>query len=240
MSDHNLISDEQLNALLDNELDDEERTQILNSIAQNPNLQARYEELQRLKDMVVLAYRDVPQPKPDNPAKRYFYKRYFNAFASAALLLLGIFGGWFIGIYSDHTPESNIRKIEQINISNVNEEKILLHIGTNDSKRVQTALQSAEDLLHNSSTKHTHLILEVVANADGLSILRKGSPYAEKIATLTKEYENVKFLACGIAKQNAALKEGKTIELIPEAKDIPAALDQILNRLQEGWTYVRG
>jgi intracellular sulfur oxidation DsrE/DsrF family protein len=57
---------------------------------------------------------------------------------------------------------------------------------------------------------------------------------------LTKEYKNIKFLACGVAKQNATLRENKAIKLLPQAKDIPAALDQIVNRLQEGWTYLRG
>ena len=95
-------------------------------------------------------------------------------------------------------------------------------------------------LLTNASKNNKPLKLEVVANVDGINILRKGSPYAGEINSLSEQFSNVRFLACGIAKKTAALKEGKPIELIPEAVDIPAALDEILKRLKEGWTYVKG
>ena len=77
-------------------------------------------------------------------------------------------------------------------------------------------------------------------NAEGLNILRIESPYANQIASLSQDFKNVKFLACGMAKQNAMFRENKTIKLLPQATDIPAALDRIVNRLQDGWTYLRG
>ena len=36
------------------------------------------------------------------------------------------------------------------------------------------------------------------------------------------------------------LLEGEPVELVPEAQRVPAALGEILKRLQEGWTYVHG
>ena len=81
--------------------------------------------------------------------------------------------------------------------------------------------------------------LEIVANAQGLGILRENSLYSKKISSLTEAYSNVSFLACGIAKESARLKEGQDIKLLPEATEVPAALDQILKRIKLGWLYVR-
>jgi intracellular sulfur oxidation DsrE/DsrF family protein len=235
-----LISEEQLNALLDHELDAEERTRVLLAINQNPALQARYSELQRLKNLVATAYRDVPLARPSKDKRWHPVNHYLVGTASAALVLLGILIGWSISAYVNDASDLNFHYVEKLDTSIVTGDKILLHINTNDANRVRASLQWAENLLKYSHTNHTHLDLEIVVNAEGLNILRAGSPYAHKIATLTKEYKNIKFLACGVAKQNATLRENKTIKLLPQAKDIPAALDQIVNRLQEGWTYLRG
>jgi intracellular sulfur oxidation DsrE/DsrF family protein len=239
MNTHDPVSDEQLNALIDNELDADERNRILTAVAKDSKLQLRYNELRRIRDMVVSAYRDVPQPQSNKVKTVSLSNRYYVGFASAAMLLVGLVSGWFISKYTIHSSALNFRYVEQLDVHKIDKEKVLLQIDTNVDNRVQAALQSAQELLDNSRSNHTKLKLEIVANAKGLSVLRKGSPYANKIASLAKNYHNVKFLACGVAKQNAALKEGKPIELLPEAQDIPAALDQILHRLQEGWTYLR-
>lgn len=240
MSQHEVISDEQLNALLDDELDASERNHILSTIAQDPALQKRYDQMRQLKSMIVGAYQNPPQPTTTQAVTRPIQSRSKNTFASAALLLLGLFGGWQIKYYIDQPVSANFQSISQIVSANIGGERILLHISTKDTERVQAALQTAEKLLISSKNQQKPLTLKVIANAEGLNILRHGSPYAAKISALTSAYDNVKFLACGIAKQNAALKEGKPIVLIPEAKDIPAALEEILTRLEEGWTYVRG
>ena len=234
------VSEEQLNALLDHELDGEERTRILLAIEQNPALQARYNELRDTKNLVCAAYQDIPIPNMSNRRRWRPNYRYVAGFASAALVLLGILIGWTVNAYLGQSPDLNFQYVEQINTSVVKGDKILLHINTDDPNRVRASLQWAENLLQYSRTKHAQLDLEVVVNAEGLNILRTNSAYAQKIATLTQEYSNVKFLACGVAKQNATFRENKAVTLIPQANDIPAALDRIVTRMQEGWTYLRG
>ena len=83
--------------------------------------------------------------------------------------------------------------------------------------------------------------LEIVANAQGLAMLRDGSPFGKRIEAISNLYDNVAFLACGIAIQNVRLKEGiDEVKLLPQAQQIDAALEQILRRLKAGWAYVRG
>ena len=248
MTSVNSISDEQLNAFLDDELLESEREQIITALANNAELKARYEELKKVKSMLRFAYQDVPQPKHPANMEAGTSTQYKTSAALAAVLIFGIAIGWSVTSLLSTPTNDQIQAIRQfqekfdkkIIVPDDKPEKILLHIGSADSERVNNVLHVAEDLLQKSSAEHRKLTLEVVANSDGLAMLRKNSPYAQKIAALSREYNNVHFLACGIAKKTAALKEGRPIELIPQADDIPAALEEILKRLKEGWTYVRG
>jgi len=248
MSFRESISDEQLNALLDGELDESERYRVLAALSESPELKTRFEDLKKIKSMLRQAYQDVPQPRYPNQLTNRHSNQYKQMVSAAALLLFGVILGWYGSSSFKINEGDNIQAIsefeseleQQKKVASLDEERILLHISSNDEKRVEKVLQVAEDLLRRSDQQHRHLRLEVVANAEGLAILRTNSPYAHKIASLSKTYRNVKFLACGIAKQTAALKEGRPIELLPEADNIPAALEEILKRLKEGWMYVRG
>ena len=236
----NHISDEQLNALLDKELDMDEEAQLLQAIATSEALQQRYEALRKTKSLYIQAYEEVPAPLLLPQGTDWKSRPGPMAVAASILLLVGIYLGWlFEPIFPHETPD-RIQSLAEIDATLPQSNTILLHISTTDQTRVEHTLQLAEALLTTADKKHSPLQLEVVANADGLNILRKGSPYADKISSLSAHFGNVRFLACGIAKKTAALKEGKPIELLPEATDIPAALDQILKRLKDGWTYVRG
>ena len=240
------VSDEQLNALLDGELDTETQANILASIRQDKDLAAIYCDLRQLKEMVALAYFDPPQPK-NAPYPRFARRPthgFKAAFATIALLFVGGLSGWFVNtlttpVYSGD-PDLSFQTIAELDPKTLNSTKVLLHINSKDDARVRSVLDTTERLLNSARSAHKKLELEVVANAEGLDILRDGSPYASRIHNIASQYDNVSFMACGIAKQSAALKEGKEIKLIPDAQDIPAALEQILKRLKGGWLYVRG
>lgn len=242
------FSDEQLGALLDNELNNEERAHIMDAIRQNKDLAARYYALCQIKDMVLLAYKNPPEPKQIkfSLAIPWYDNKLRGTFASLALILFGGIGGWMIS--SHFIKQENInhegalfQTIAQLDPNSTKSNKVLLHIDSKDKTRVQAVLDTAEKLLRSGNSKaNNKLRLEIVANANGLDILRLNSPYSNRIESIASKYTNVLFLACGIAKQNARLKEGKDIQLIPQARDIPAALDQILRRIQDGWMYVRG
>lgn len=133
----------------------------------------------------------------------------------------------------------SIRNLDQINPAATQATRILLHINTMEPKRVNAALDAVEKILAADVQKGRAMQLEVVANEAGLGILRKGSPYEARIHALLSKYNNLSFKACGIAMQAAYLKEGKRVQLMPEAHRVDAALEEILRRLKQGWTYIR-
>lgn len=240
MNDREVISDERLNALIDNELDLEEKERLLYALTCDDALQQRYLKLRQVKEAVIQSYQDVPQPRELPSYRKPSVNRFTLGFASAALLLIGISTGWVLGHQIQNTLRPVIKTVSDIDPAKPKTENILLHISSTNETRVEAVLHKAEALLHNAQQTNSTLHVEVVANSEGLNILRKGSPYAKEIRSLAKQYHNIQFLACGIAKKTAELKEGRPIELLPEAEDIPAALDEILSRLKQGWTYVSG
>ena len=88
-----LISEEQLNAFLDNELDPEERAKILEAIRKDKTIAEEVCALRQIKDMVTLAYREAPKPGNNYTFNRQ--ARLLNSKVVAMLMLvLGTAGGW--------------------------------------------------------------------------------------------------------------------------------------------------
>lgn len=239
MNTDETISAERLNAYLDNELASDERAQLLSELRVNKSLSDELATLQQINQMIALAYQNVPE-SPHTPS--ISLQQNFTPLRIAAalcFLVLGSVVGWLLHHPTTSPVELPFTNLSQLNIKNPADDKILIHINAMDDKRINSVLNETEQLLDNAKQRGKHLQLEVVANASGLGMLRKGSPYAQRIHQIVADNNNVSFLACGFAMENARLKEGHDITLIPDAHKIDAALEQILRRLKAGWLYVR-
>lgn len=63
MKKDDFLSEEQLNAFVDGELDPEERSRIYNEAERCPDLERRVCRQNKQKELVRLAYEDVPPPR---------------------------------------------------------------------------------------------------------------------------------------------------------------------------------
>ena len=92
------FSDEHLNAYLDNQLDAEERSLLLEELRRDQELAARVCKLQKVQDMVQLAYHNVAREQSTGSGRRR-WSLYFAQAASALLVLgLGLTIGWLVTI----------------------------------------------------------------------------------------------------------------------------------------------
>lgn len=240
MSQNESISDELLGAFLDNQLDARERVEVLAALQRDKVLAARVCELRQDMELVASAYRNPPYADV-RPAAARRGRHGWRAVAAAALLVTGVATGWMVHTWrADGMGGAPLQDIAQLDPSAPGAGKIILHISSLEPARVQGALDSVEHLLRASRSRGERVQVEIIANADGLGLLREGSPYTGSIQSLVARYDNVSFLACGIAMENARLSENVEVKLIPQARRVPAALEQILTRLKGGWTYVRG
>ena len=239
MSTQDEYSQEQLSAFVDNELDSNERASILTAAQHDKSLSEEIEALHQYNDLIKLAYHDVISDKKPDQLPYSSFSRYSRiSIAASILLVFGIIIGWQLtAMTTNHT--NPIQSLSQLDPSRFKQNKILIHINAMDRDRIDKALTKTELLLQNAKQLGKPLQLEIVVNASGINMLRTGSPYSQRIHSITQQYDNVSFMACGFAMENMRMKEGSEIKLLPEAKKVDAALEEILRRLKSGWLYLR-
>lgn len=239
MSHSDPITDQLLNAFIDNQLDAADRARVLQAIQTNPELATRLAQLQQVNALLTFAYQHPPA-SPHTPftgvASRGTRTR--QSIAAGFVLLAGMGIGWWLHS-SAVSPSVPLTNLAQLNVQHPGNNKILIHINNMDQQKIDYALAEAEQLLASANQQGKDLQVEILANADGLGVFRVHSPYAQRIEHLANQHDNVSFRACGFAIQHARLIEGHDIKLLPEAKPVDAALEEIIRKLKLGWLYVR-
>ena len=227
MTKDELISDEQLNAFTDGELEADEENRVFTLSEENAEVDVRLCQHRKVKELVQHAYRDVPKPRRhDNkggPGKNLL------SLAAAAVLLLavGLVGGWTVSRSLDGGSLPLVAAA-------TNPDTLLLHVASSDPMRMQQALDRAEALMAGSDGA-TGPRVEIVANEGGLNLLRSDmTPYARQIRRLAEQ--DVLFFACSKAIERLE-EQGVSVQLVPEANTNYSALDRVVHRMQQGWTY---
>lgn len=233
--DKHFISDEELNAFLDEQLDANERDRVLAAINANSDVNQRMNELRLLRDMVQHAYE---KPSRRENADQYgavagkSYTRW--AMAACMVLCFGVVLGWF-----GHQGVTNDKQLASLSDRSAQLSNVILHLTSADEGRINAALDRAEQMLVAHKEKGENFQLEIVANDGGLKLVRNGEPsFQSRIRELTAKYDNVEFLACAKAIQRLQEK-GVDVELLPEVGIAPSALKQIIQRMQQDWQYIK-
>ena len=237
MNEYDDYSDEQLQAFIDDEIGTHERAEIMQAVRQDDALACRVCELLQLKDSVRLAYRDLPQPAEQEILWHAARKARVSlkVIAAAVLFATGSLTGWVLQSHTD-SPHGRVNQLVQAESAH---KRVILHIGSADTQRLEKALDDAELLLAGNDGNPGLVQLEVVANAGGLALLRTDtSPFIERIRNMVEDHDNVDFFACSRTIEKLRLK-GITVKLVPEATVIPEALKQVVDRIQDGWIYIR-
>jgi len=223
-----MISDEQLSAFTDGELEAEEESRIFALSEESPELDARLCQQRKLKELVQHAYRDVPKPRrgdaPGGPRSSLI------SLAAAAMLLLavGVAGGWFAARSLEEGTAPAMSAIA------TNRDTWLLHVSSSDPVRMEMALNRAQELMAGGGGT-SHRQVEIVANEGGLNLLRSDTtPFADRIRQLAEQ--DVLFFACSRAIERLQ-DQGVEVHLLPEANTQYSALDRVVHRMQQGWTY---
>ena len=242
MNPHDEVSDEQVGAYVDSELGETEWMQMAKRVQQDEALSTAVCELRQLKDAVHVAYQNPPAPPHELNTGDDKRGVLLSAVASVALLLLGSMLGWGMATWSPAGlpgDSSLLSRLAANGPESMAPKRIVMHVSTDDAQRLETALSEVEELLASYRAQGRPAQLEVVANYDGINLLRADvSPYLQRIRALKADYDGVSFLACARAIERLRLK-GVTVNLVPEADIIPGALEAIVDRLQDGWVYIR-
>jgi len=239
----NSYSDEHLNAYLDNELAGEERTRLIEALRDNDDLRQRVCKLEQVRNMVSIAYHDLPEPQH----KIETQSRRFSSYASIAasvLVVFGLIGGWFGHAAYQQGDKSLVQLADNVLINKpvgtAKPWKVLLHVTSDDPYRLDSLLNETENILREYEGKQQKVAIQILANGKGLNMLRNDkSPYAKRIADMQSNYNNLVFMACAKAIARVQQTTGQAVPLLPNTKIAPSALSEALNRQREGWTYIK-
>jgi intracellular sulfur oxidation DsrE/DsrF family protein len=207
---------ERLHAFVDGQLSTADKTRLLEDMERDAELRRQVCELQRLKDYVSVAFETLP-PQPSSKPKQNLWLR---GVAALLLLVTGFFAGYWTAPATAPGTEAT--------------RHIVLHVNTADSEKFLAALANAEAL----AAKATRAEVEVVANANGLNLLRRDkSPVATQVRQAMLRHPNIRFVACNISIDNQRWL-GEEPELIEGIQVAPSAAEHILHRMEQGWSYI--
>jgi hypothetical protein len=224
------FSDERLNAFVDNELGAQEREEILAAIADDADLSQRLCALRSTKELVRHAYGHVPSY---SRARGRRVSLWSGALAAGLALVAGVLIGWQGHRAAVSPSDSPLAGLG--NLFAPQPTRVLLHLDSAQAERMEEALDLVEAYLD----KTRHARVELVVNNSGLDLLRQeATPHAARIAALAARYEMLAFVACGnaIARYRNA---GLDVTLVPEARVERTAVEHIVDRVRQGWTYLK-
>jgi len=117
---------------------------------------------------------------------------------------------------------------------------VVLQVNDNDPARMNLVLNNAANLNAYYQDKGEPIEIEIVAYGPGLMMLRADkSPVKERVLSFSDNFDNVTFNACGNTHAKMSKKAGKEIELVSNAVMVPAGVVHIMERQEEGWSYVK-
>ncbi|BAN35741.1 transmembrane anti-sigma factor [Sulfuricella denitrificans skB26] len=236
------VSDEFLNAFVDDQLDGAEKSQAFDAIEHDDALKERVCELRGLKERMRHAYEHPPAPGRSAVKGRRFRASHLQALAACLLLSIGAASGWFAHTWTGMGGDKEMTRLlqsAQRNDVGAESQKFIVHVSSSNPIRLKTALDETENLLDSYRRSGRKLQIEIVANGGGVDLLRADvSPYAKRIGLMQEKYPNLGFIACS---QTIKKLQGKgvDVQLLPHTGVASSALDQITLRLKQDWVYIK-
>ena len=118
--------------------------------------------------------------------------------------------------------------------------RLMLHVSTADPRRLNIVLNEAESLLAKYAKSPRKLNLEILTNQEGLALVNNnGKAYSNRLHDLQQKYENLAVMVCGETLKKIQQTQDKELKLLPNTKIVPSAINEIVNRQQNGWSYIR-
>jgi intracellular sulfur oxidation DsrE/DsrF family protein len=136
-----------------------------------------------------------------------------------------------------------IKKAEQSKIAKsapTAAHKVAIQVNQNDKAVMDLALNNAKNIVDYYKEKGETVAIEIVTYGPGLHMLRADtSPVKERIAPMSLENPNIKFIACANTQANQSKAEGKPVTLISEAKVMPSGVVRLMELQAQGYAYIR-
>ncbi|KPK73668.1 MAG: hypothetical protein AMJ84_01655 [Acidithiobacillales bacterium SM23_46] len=260
------FSEEFLSAFVDDQLTAEEKSRAYEQINRDDSLNRRVCELRKVRDLVQLAYRDVPgAPSASGHGRR---ARMSNL-AAGVLLALGVAIGWALHAPGDDNKlegaslefvqpdpvqitssqsaatvpsepaQPNARRAMEVAKAGT-PAKVLIHVNDGEMTHLGQALDEVDNLARYYREASINARIEVVMNGDGLSLVRADvTNFGARIARIQRDYDNVVFEACKNSIDRLRRDKGIVAKLLPGVVVIDSGVAQLMRRQNQGWAYIQ-
>jgi intracellular sulfur oxidation DsrE/DsrF family protein len=227
-----LLDDVRLHAWADGLLSEDEAREFVREVGDEATVMTAAARLRRTKDLVRFAFADEAPPPLSQPAPRRRARGWLAVAASALLLLgAGYLTGW---LANERLGEPGWVRLAS---TEADPGRLVLHLTSNDHELTLAALDRAESLLRSRAGEG--LKLELVVNGSGLDLLRTDtSPALDRLRSLVATHPELRLVACQSTLRQLR-RQGVQVTLIDEAELTDSAVQHIIGRLQNGWTYVK-
>ncbi len=216
-----LITEEELNAFVDDQLNSADRSRVLEAMGRDENLQKRVAEIQQTRNLLRHAYTQVPQPPRAKTLSSSWQKQ---AIAASALVAFGFVGGWLV-----HTlPFNHLLAANAV----AQPKGVVIQVSEADPAKWEMALLSSRNVRKAYGDKGVGV--EIVAYGPGLKMLHRDSVVTAGLQEAT--LNGVKLIACG---SSMAMTHTTREQLNRAVEVVPAGIVEIMERQQEGYAYVR-
>jgi uncharacterized protein len=120
------------------------------------------------------------------------------------------------------------------------EHRLILQVNSNDPGAMNLALNNATNVVQHYTKLGEKVTIEVITFGPGLHMLRADtSPVKGRIETMSLSTPEVSFKACGNTQENMRKAENKEIPLLPEAQVVNSGVVRVMQREEQGWSYVK-
>ncbi|HSM27881.1 MAG TPA: DsrE family protein [Thioalkalivibrio sp.] len=113
--------------------------------------------------------------------------------------------------------------------------RVALQISDHDPIRQTMVLSVATNLVNHYGIGEVDV--EIVAFGPGLNLLRRPSPFGERITELAAE-KGVRFTYCQITVDSTEQREGQRMFLVPEATSTPSGAVRIVDLVGQGYVHI--
>jgi intracellular sulfur oxidation DsrE/DsrF family protein len=231
-------TEDEVQGFADRRLTGEAARRMLGALEADPSLADRVQDCRMVNDVLRHAFGEVePPPRRRTRGRRTGSPR--RAAAAAALFLpAGFLAGWLMHSLHADRPAANLLA-GGVTLPAQGREHLstVFHIDVSDRALVSQMLDRAEAVL--TAYAGQDMQVEVVANASGLDLLRADNPaFAARVRRMMDEYDNLAFVAC--ANSIRRLREqGVDVRLVERTHTRATAIDHVVERLRQGWTYIK-
>ncbi|MBE0493765.1 MAG: hypothetical protein IBX48_05430 [Thiomicrospira sp.] len=226
---NNRFSLYQIHAYMDGEMSPHEIAEFEQKLATNPTLKAELCELTHNKRQVHQHYSRISPPKLNLP--RLKSATQFSRIA-ASILLGALLGS--ASLYSYQTLNPLEIKVAINDAATPVATNFVVHLDTNQPDKLAATLEKARYLLDTRPDAQ----VEIIANHEGIQLFDASLATSNQVMQLLSQYDNLHLMACQRTVERLE-KQGEAFHLLHKVRADSPAVDEVVAKMKQGWTYIK-